>query len=231
MDIDKACKEITARGYAVLKGLLDPDDAVQLDREARRLMDPGAGYVNLEGALNELPDLAPLCTHPAIIELSTHFLDTPFYLANNVCMKWVQPGAADGEMHSDWPLGMVKEPYPPWPMLLQTMWMLTEFSGENGATCVVPQSHLWGKPPPSSEPDQREVAVVGQSGDLFVWHGALWHRSGANTTKDHHRMGANIAYIPQYLHRPPSGWPNISRARYERFPADLQQILERSVAN
>ena len=116
-------------------------------------------------------------------------------------------------------------------MLPQTMWMLTEFSGENGATCVVPQSHLWGKPPPSSEPDQREVAVVGQPGDLFVWHGALWHRSGANTTKDHHRMGANIAYIPQYLHRPPASWPNISRARYERFPADLQQILERSVAD
>ena len=86
-----------------------------------------------------------------------------------------------------------------WPMLLQTMWMLTEFSEENGATCVVPQSHLWGKSPSSREPDRREVAALGQPGDLLVWHGALWHRSGANTTTNLHRMGANIAYIPQYV--------------------------------
>ena len=228
MAVDDARRQIEQRGYCLLKGLLAPDEAARLDARARALM-TGDGYVNLEGALEPIPDLAPLCTHPAIMDLCAHFLGAPFYLANNVCMKWVQPGTTTGGLHADWPLGQVKEPYPRWPLLLQTMWMLTDFSGENGATCVVPESHLWGQPPPGRAPDPREVAIAGDPGDVLVWHGALWHRSGDNNTIDRHRMGANIAYLPQWVHRPPDMWPNIARDLCQRFPADLQQLLTRSL--
>ena len=228
MHADEVCKEIAERGYCVVEDLLDPHQAAQLDTLARRLMDPQAGYVNLEGALLHIPELAALCTHPLIMEVSAHFLGAPFYLANNVCMKWCQPGTVAGRWHADWPLSQVPQPYPSWPLLLQTMWMLTDFSDTNGATQAVPGSHKWGRPA-DADKIRDEVTLQGRSGDLLLWHGALWHRSGANTSTDQQRMGANIAYIPQYIHRPPHQWPLVPRKQYDRFSAELQQLLERSV--
>ena len=128
MKVESACARIEEQGYCVMEDLLDPREAARLNARARRLMQREKGYVNLEGALNPMPELAPLCVHPVVMEIAGHFLGAPFYLANNVCMKWCQPGAAGGHLHSDWPLLDVPRPFPPWPMLLQTMWMLTDFT-------------------------------------------------------------------------------------------------------
>ena len=44
-----------------------------------------------------------------------------------------------------------------------------------------------------------------------------------------HRMGANVAYIPSFVHLPPAGWLLVQRQQFDRFPARLQELLERSV--
>ena len=228
MKVESACARIEELGYCVLEDLLDPREAARLDARARRFMPREEGYVNLEGALNPMPELAPLCVHPVVMEIAEHFLGAPFYLANNVCMKWCHPGAAGGHLHSDWPLFEVPRPFPPWPMLLQTMWMLTDFTAENGATLVVPGSHLKGRPPEPGE-EAGEVAATGRRGSLLVWHGTLWHRAAANTSSGQHRLGANAGYIPRFIHRPREEWPLLRSDLYESFPASLRQLLERSV--
>ena len=42
-------------------------------------------------------------------------------------------------------------------------------------------------------------------------------------------MGANVAYILSFIHRPPDGWPLVKRNVYEKFPECLKELLERSV--
>ena len=113
-------------------------------------------------------------------------------------------------------------------VLLQTMWMLTDFTAENGATLVVPGSHLKGRPPEPGE-EAGEVAATGHRGSLLVWHGTLWHRAAANTSTGQHRLGANAGYIPRFIHRPREEWPLLRSDLYESFPASLRQLLERSV--
>ena len=239
MGVEKACREIEEAGYTIIEGLLDQAQAARLDKLARRFMMAEARYVNtsspgylkLEGALNHLPELAILCAHPAVLQIAERLLGAPFYLPNNICTMWCQPQSAAGGSHADWPLQQVPQPYPPWPMLLQTMWMLSDFTSENGATRVVPGSHLSGKPAPSPDILEGEVAAVGPKGSILIWSGNVWHRNGPNTTTDQHRMGANVPYIPRYLYRPPEAWPLLRRDLYESFPAHLQQLLERSVAD
>ncbi len=235
MDTGAACMQIEEQGYCVLEGLVDAEEAMCLATRARELMNDKIGnvnekngYVNLEGALIQMPELAPLSTHPVLLDIVRHFLGEPYYLANSVCMKWVKPGAADGQLHSDWP--DVPEPFPPWPMLLQTMWMLTDFTASNGGTRFVPGSHRRGRRPRVETDRDHEVPAQGSAGALLIWSGFVWHRSGANTTADRHRVGANIAYIPKYIHRPHNWmWPDVPLALYETFPELLQQLLERSV--
>jgi len=231
MDITQAKSQMADAGFCILEGLLDPSEAERLDAIARPLMANRTGYVKLEGALNPIPELAPLCIHPTVLEIVSHLLGENFYLANNVCMMWCQPGAPGGGLHSDWPLHHVPQPWPRWPFLVQTMWMLTDFTHENGATRIVPGSHLAGHPPTPNLKYAHEMPAVGKRGSVLIWHGALWHRNGPNTTTDKHRMGANVAYIPWVVHRPPEGWPLVRRELYEGFPDRLKQLLERSVEN
>jgi ectoine hydroxylase-related dioxygenase (phytanoyl-CoA dioxygenase family) len=229
MDIGEAKTRLADEGFCVLEGVLDPAEAERLDALARPLMPYRNGYVKLEGALNHIPDLAPLCMHPAVLEIAEHFLGKGFYLPNNVCMMWCQPGAPAGGLHSDWPLGNVPQPWPPWPFLIQTLWMLTDFTADNGATRVVPGSHLSGRPPNREIRYLHEIPAVGKKGSVLIWNGALWHANGANATADQHRMGANLGYVPKFVHRPPEAWPLLRRALYDRFPEPLQQLLARSV--
>ncbi|MBI4553640.1 MAG: phytanoyl-CoA dioxygenase family protein [Candidatus Latescibacteria bacterium] len=229
IDLAEAKTRLADEGYCILEGLLNPDEAERLDALARPLMPYRSGYVKLEGALNHIPGLAPLCMHPAVLEIAEHFLGKEFYLPNNVCLMWCQPGAPAGGLHSDWPLGLVPQPWPRWPFLIQTLWMLTDFTPENGATHVVPGSHLSGRPPAPNLQYSHERPAVGTKGSVLIWQGGTWHANGANTTTSQHRMGANLGYVPWFVHRPPDAWPLLRRELYEQFPERLQQLLKRSV--
>ncbi len=64
------------------------------------------------------------------------------------------------------------------------MWMITDFTEENGATRVVPGSHASGGQPDPSVPHRVEtVAAVGPPGTAIAFDGRLWHGAGANRTR------------------------------------------------
>lgn len=86
MNLHQVKTDFAENGYCVLENLLDPSEAERLDEEARPLMD-GAGYVKLEGTLNHLPDLAPLCIHSDVLSVVEHALGPDYYLVNNVCTR------------------------------------------------------------------------------------------------------------------------------------------------
>ena len=153
----------------------------------------------MEGSLNPMPELAPLCIHPTILELVEMVLGENFILANNVAMKWCKPGTDVGGLHS---AGVSKpaQTFPDYSTDLQLFWMLTDFMFENGATMVVPFNHLSRRSPTQGSYPQ-ETPIVGKKGSAFVFYDRLWHRSGANTTTDQHRMAATIMYLSWYIHR------------------------------
>jgi len=62
------------------------------------------------------------------------------------------------------------------------LYLLTDHSVDDGATCFVPGSHrLLREPAPGEGLDER-VAAAGPKGSLVVWHGNTWHGAFAKTT-------------------------------------------------
>jgi ectoine hydroxylase-related dioxygenase (phytanoyl-CoA dioxygenase family) len=68
-----------------------------------------------------------------------------------------------------------------------TVWMLDDFTRENGPTRMVPGSHKWGKRPQDVladplAPHPDEVFLTGKAGTIAVMNAHLWHGGTANRT-------------------------------------------------
>jgi ectoine hydroxylase-related dioxygenase (phytanoyl-CoA dioxygenase family) len=78
------------------------------------------------------------------------------------------------------------------------MWMLNDFSEENGGTRFVPGSHLRGRPPTARDNNENTLAAEGSAGTAMVFDGRLWHGTGANVSSKN-RFGLLTTFCgPQF---------------------------------
>ena len=69
------------------------------------------------------------------------------------------------------------------------MWTIDDFTAENGATIVVPGSHLSGREPDQElDADAGWTPAVAPAGSIIVLDGRVWHSTGENRT-DRPRIG------------------------------------------
>src|SRR6476620_8240769 len=77
------------------------------------------------------------------------------------------------------------------------MWTLTDFTDANGATRLVPASHLYDPSPDYGAP-YATIAAEMPKGSVLIWQGSLWHGGGANTT-DTDRVGIAMNYCAGFI--------------------------------
>jgi ectoine hydroxylase-related dioxygenase (phytanoyl-CoA dioxygenase family) len=68
-----------------------------------------------------------------------------------------------------------------------TVWLLDDFTAENGATRMIPGSHKWRTRPQDQlddpmAPHPDEVLLIGRAGSIAVMNAHLWHGGTANRT-------------------------------------------------
>jgi ectoine hydroxylase-related dioxygenase (phytanoyl-CoA dioxygenase family) len=68
-----------------------------------------------------------------------------------------------------------------------TVWLLDDFTADNGATRMIPGSHTWGKRPQDVledplAPHPEEVLLIAKAGSIAVMNAHLWHGGTANRT-------------------------------------------------
>lgn len=98
----------------------------------------------------------------------------------STCIGLVKgPGSSELGLHTDHWAMLIPSPYPAYPLYINTHWLLTDYTKEGGALCVVPGSHLYGRAPEAGEGLDERVAVEAPAGSLVVWGGNTWHGSFA----------------------------------------------------
>lgn len=114
--------------------------------------------------------------NPAFSELMAHMLGDDF-LVSSLGANIVRRGGVPGGLHADAGYSPAETPYA---VAANCIFMLSEFTEANGATRVVPGSHLWKAWPTEDAAPEGMVQAVGPAGTMLVFDGRLWHGTGPN---------------------------------------------------
>ena len=186
-------------GYVVVERLLAPH---QLDAVLEGLsphLGSGAplGRNDFEGRstnrvyalLAKVPAMAAIVEHPHVLAMVDSLLEPGWLLSAALAINLL-PGETAQAWHYD--DGFYTLPRPRPPVSISTIWALDDFTATNGATEVIPASHLWAADVPQGE-DGRRIAVTMPAGSVVIFSGTLWHRGGANRSS-----ARRLCVSPQY---------------------------------
>jgi hypothetical protein len=74
-----------------------------------------------------------------------------------------------------------------------SVWMLDDFTEQNGALRVVPGSHRWMRLPEPGAKVEGEILVTGKAGTVVVMNAHMWH-GGTDNRTDHPRRAMHVYY-------------------------------------
>ena len=101
-----------------------------------------------------------------------------------------------------------------------TIWAMTEFTKENGATRCAPGSHKWDW---NQKPQADQIAYSEMSaGSVFIYSGSVLHGGGANES-DTPRIGLNLTYC--------LGWLRPEENQYLSCPPDIAKNFDSELQN
>lgn len=213
-------------GWAVLPDMLSRDEIASLrDGLAPVLGGERFGRGDFEGRKTEriyallakCEAVAPLVEHPAILALCDQFL-AQGYLLSTIQAINIHPGEAGQELHCDDDAGA--PPRPRLPQGLSTMWALDDFTASNGATRLIPRSHLWDGESERGEP----IAAEMKAGSVLVYLGGVFHGGGPHCA-DAPRLGVSIIYGQPWLRQFENQMVAVPREVAARYSERIQRML------
>jgi ectoine hydroxylase-related dioxygenase (phytanoyl-CoA dioxygenase family) len=218
---------LATEGYVVLRNLLDAARVRELADAIRPFLDVTPhGRSDFEGLktrrvynlVAKCPAVHPLVEHPVVLELAARHLGQPGFQLSIAQAVEILPGESAQQLHTDdlpFPI-----PKPHQPVVLNTMWALTEVTPENGATRLVPGSQSASRPPPEDEC----VSAQLNPGSVLVWDGSIWHGGGANST-DQSRLGLTINYNASWLRQQENQYLSVPREQVDAMSETLRKLI------
>lgn len=226
-----AVTEIAERGYVILERVIEDDLVDALARrlaELERFFEVRPAGNSFEGehtlriynllAFGEPWDRVPV--HDAVLPVVEGVLDRGC-LVSSLSSITILPGERAQPLHADDQLIPIPKPHPP--VVCNTMWALTDFTADNGATRVVPGSHLYTENPVYGQ-EYDTVPAEMPRGSVLVWHGSLWHGGGANRTAEP-RVGVAMNYCAGFIRQQENQQLGVPRDVAARFGPRLQTLL------
>ena len=230
-EIDAHVAAIAEVGYTVVEHAIEPDLVDELASTLGRLeadlqaepadnLFEGVDTVRLYNLLALAPVFGRIPVHPNVLPIAERVLD-PGLLISSLSSIAIGPDETPQPIHADDQVIPLPKPHPP--TVCNTMWALTDFTEANGATRIIPGSHLASESPdPRSAYDS--IPAKMPKGSVLVWHGSLWHGGGANSTSER-RVGIAMNYCAGYIRQQENQQLGLPQSTVRRFPFRLQELV------
>ena len=187
-------RQLDENGYVILESVMGADLLRELRRRIWELFDEegdraGDEFRKEEHAhrLANLVDKGEVFRQaivlPEVLDLVKYVLG-PDCKLSSLNARSADPGTDVGQpLHVD--MGAIPDEQGYW--VCNTVWLLDDFTHDNGPTRMVPGSHKWGSRPQdvmsdpyASHPD--EVLLIAPAGSVAVMNAHVWHGGTANRT-------------------------------------------------
>jgi len=224
-------------GYVILEDAIEPVLVAELRDTIRSLQQSlgvqplgtaaeGHSTLRMYNLLAKHPAFIAMPIHPHVLPIVERVLDRGCLLSGMTAMD-IGPGEDAQPLHGDDVVMSRHLQRPHAPMMVTSIWALTDFTEANGGTRYVPGSHKWAAIPTSGEAvegvDVRSLEMP--AGSVLIFHGSLWHGGGSNRTTDDWRLGVNVQYCPGFVRQQQNPYLGIPADLAATFPDRLLELL------
>ncbi len=235
--IDQHAERIRSVGYSIVEKAIEPDLVEELREallrlERERSIVPadnafeGSKTVRIYNLLAHGMCFERIPVHRNVLPIVERVLDRGCLVSSlssiAICADEVpQPIHADDQL--------MPIPKPHVATVCNTMWAITDFSEENGATRIIPGSHLYDHSPEYGA-EYDSIPAEMPSGSVMVYHGSLWHGGGRNRTANR-RIGIAMNYCAGYIRQQENQQLGIPRSLVAGFEPRLQELVGYGIYN
>jgi ectoine hydroxylase-related dioxygenase (phytanoyl-CoA dioxygenase family) len=181
--------------------------------------------------------VADVVTHPLLLGAAEHFVNRPVVYGAGEHARSVRPGLRIGgsqliqigpgegaqPLHRDHRAMLWRYPDYGRQVRVQIMLAISDFTEENGATQVVPGSHMWSEERVADPSEAVSAAMRAGSALLFV--GSTHHGGGANRTADQYRTGLTTGFDSAAVRQEENMYLALSPEVVKSYPEQIQRLL------
>ncbi len=184
-------KQLDEQGYLPLYNILSQDQIIafrnRLDELTQAEGELAGTEVHQEAGTNRLSNLIDkdpmfdICySHPRVLAAMNHVLSSDFKLSS-LNSRASLPGEGLQALHADWGEAVDADNY----QVCNSIWLLVDFTANNGATRVVPGTHRSGEHPAHvlddpKAPHPDEIQLIAPAGTVVIFNSHLWHGGTVN---------------------------------------------------
>ena len=184
----------------------------------------GAHTIRIDGIPGKSTHFVDFMGDPLMHEICHQVLlpNCPDYLLNVAQLIQIGPGEHAQRLHRDeeaWSYLPKDGPH----LSVQAMIALTDFTSENGATQVVPGSHLWEA---RRTPNTQEITQATMpAGSALYYLGKTLHGGGANVSASDSRRGLFYGYALGWLRTGENMFLTVPIEKVRDMPLRVQELL------
>ncbi len=238
MDPSEAARHaerVAEDGYTIVPGAIELDFVDELRSDLERLEQElaivpssnrfeGRSTLRIYNLLVQGELYRRIPVHDGVLPIVERVLDTGC-LVSSLSSITILPGEKPQPLHADDQL--VPLPKPHVPIVCNTMWAITDFTAENGATLVVSGSHRADRSPGYREPCDAQPVVM-KRGSVLVYHGSLWHGGGENRSNER-RTGIAMNYCAGWIRQQENQQLGIPKEMVQEFSPRLRELVGYSI--
>jgi ectoine hydroxylase-related dioxygenase (phytanoyl-CoA dioxygenase family) len=224
-------ERIDRDGFTIVEDVLKADEAdALLDAVARLERELGVAFATNDFEGRRTKRVYNLLVHGARFEaIPVHEGVLPIVegvldagcLVSSLSSIAIHPGERAQPIHADDQLLPLPKPHVA--TVCNTMWALTDFTEENGATRLIPGSHRADHSPEYGT-HYDSIPATMRRGSVLVWHGSLWHGGGENRSNVV-RVGVAMNYCAGWVRQQENQQLGIPREVARRFAPRLRELV------
>ena len=229
---DEICAALADDGCVVVDNVVRPEVMDEVARELRPFAEntplgpddfSGRRTRRTGGLIARSPKSRELVMHPVVLGATAKMLGhaTSFQLHLTQIIS-IGPGEPAQTIHRDqWAFDFF--PFPRgYEVQCNTIWAMTDFTAENGATRVIPGSNHFDDKLRFTEADTEPAEM--SKGSVLFYTGSIYHGGGANHSKEI-RTGINITYNVSWLRQEENQYLSVPLDIARTLPVDLLRLM------